>query len=526
MSTRHIYVISDLHLGGSPATADRPSFQMCPPESRRRLARFIEAVRTSSLDPERAESPRELVINGDLVDFLAEQPFASFTIEPQAAVAKLKQIVKSSDDGADPGEQIFPALRRFVRDGHALTILIGNHDIELTLPAVRQELMDSLTEGRPARIEFLLDGEACRRGQALIEHGNRYDGWNAVPHGTLRAVRARASRGEPPFALVPPAGSSMVTDVINPLKGLYRFIDLLKPENEALIPLLSALHPGALREIRRIFNAWRNTTPISAGAVPDRETYVGDFEGDAGVVPDQFTQVGARRVVAVVDKARAVRSAPVWDEVEGDPIHAETLRRTEALLAEAEAATVSAGAEDDVVPDELSQVGDGGMAWVRSGLSLVLSGWSKDDTRYRHLRNALVQHHRTVGRTFALDIEHDEYLKAAERLESPDVKVVVFGHTHLPKSIRLPQGGHYVNTGTWCRTIRLDERLYDPAADEAAALALLRQFVEDMRTNTVDPWTNLRTPFAHIEVTSEKTTGTLCEFHDDGTVSTPMKEFA
>ena len=295
---------------------------------------------------------------------------------------------------------------------------------------------------------------------------------------------------------------------------------------EALIPLLSALHPGALREIRRIFNAWRNTIPIGAGAVPDRETYVGDFVGGAGVVPDQFTQVGAHGVVALDDKARAVRSAPVWDEVEGDPIHAETLRRTEALLAEAEAARVPAGPEDDVVPDELSQVGDGGMAWVRSGLSLVLSGWSKDDNRYRHLRHALVQHHRTVGRTFSLHIEHDEYLKAAERMENQDVRVVVFGHTHLPKSIRLPRGGHYLNTGTWCRTIRLDERLYDPAADEAESLALLRQFVEDLRTNTVDPWTNLRTPFAHLEVTPKKTTGTLCEFHDDGTVSTPMKAFA
>ena len=91
MSMRHIYVISDLHLGGAPATADRPSFQMCPPEARRRLARFIEAIRTSSLAPERAESPRELIINGDLVDFLAEQPFASFTAEPQAAAFFLKE---------------------------------------------------------------------------------------------------------------------------------------------------------------------------------------------------------------------------------------------------------------------------------------------------------------------------------------------------------------------------------------------------------------------------------------------------
>jgi len=529
MGSRHIYVISDLHLGGAPATSSGLSFQMCPPESRRRLARFIEAVRTSSLDPSLAGSPRELIVNGDLVDFLAERPFASFTADPQDAVAKLRQIMKSCDEDAEPAEQVFPALRRFVADGHGLTVLLGNHDIELALPAVRREFLTSLTEGRPSSVELLFDGEACRRGRALIEHGNRYDGWNAVPYGTLRAVRSRASRGEPEFPFAPPAGSRLVTEVMNPLKSVYRFIDLLKPENEALIPILSSVHPATVREIRRIFDAWRARTPLQADAVPNQETYVGDFDTALGVVPDVLTQVCGRVGVAVRDGAPAPpsRRAPVWDEVEGDLVDDATLRRTEALLTEAEALLdgVSA-ADDDVVPDELSQVGDGAVAWLRSGLSLVRVTRSHETARYQHLRNALASHRRTIGTTFALGTEDADYLKAANRLESHDTRVVLFGHTHLPKSIALDQGGRYINTGTWCRTIRLDERLYNPGTNDAESLQLLRQFVEDMRANRVDRWTNLRTPFAHVVVgTEDRTTAELCEFHDDGSVSSPMREF-
>src|ERR1700704_4842229 len=99
MSAHHVYVISDLHLGGAPQRGDVPSFQMCPPESRRRLARFIHQIRQPS--PARAERDSvELVINGDLVDFLAEKPFEPFTPSGSAAADKLRSIIRTVDEGA------------------------------------------------------------------------------------------------------------------------------------------------------------------------------------------------------------------------------------------------------------------------------------------------------------------------------------------------------------------------------------------------------------------------------------------
>src|SRR5207245_2695143 len=129
--------ISDIHLGGNPALAvvnGTVDFQMCPSESRRRLARFIHSLRVGH-----ARSVR-LIINGDLVDFLAEESdglpvaaseparprFESFTANEARAVAKLDRIVARADEGAPSLERIFDALRAFLGDGHALQILLGN----------------------------------------------------------------------------------------------------------------------------------------------------------------------------------------------------------------------------------------------------------------------------------------------------------------------------------------------------------------------------------------------------------------
>ena len=527
MATRHVYVISDLHLGGAAAEPGRPGFQMCPPHARQRLARFIAYVAA----PERraaSDDSVELVINGDFVDFLAEQPFEAFSSSEWAAVAKLRQIMHSCDAGAPADAQVFPALRRFVAAGHRLTILLGNHDIELALPRVREELMAWLTGDGPARVEFLADGEACRRGAALIEHGNRYDGWNAVAHGGLRAYRARASRGEKTWAFVPPAGSQLVAQVMNPLKQLYRFVDLLKPENEAVIPILCALHPDAVREVRKVYSAWRARVDVGApGQVPERESFVADRTGGGDPVPDEFTLTAGRRSARrsrVRQTGSATSRTPLQAELEGDDVDTATFARSEAAIADGEARLARLVRDPQLVPEAEGEVGDGTLAWLRSTLSLIRAARGEGDGRYRHLRDALVAHRLTIGTTFALDSEDPHYLAAARRLARADVRVVVFGHTHIPKRVSLGGGRVYLNTGTWCPTIQLDERLYDAASSDRVALGLLRRFVEDMRADRLGDWTCLRTVFAHIVVQPDGTTSAkLRAFHDD-TSPTPLGE--
>ena len=69
MYTR-LFVISDLHLGGEPASDASRGFQICPPTTQRKLAEFI-----GRLGGRTADCDDRLVIAGDIVDFLAEEPF-------------------------------------------------------------------------------------------------------------------------------------------------------------------------------------------------------------------------------------------------------------------------------------------------------------------------------------------------------------------------------------------------------------------------------------------------------------------
>jgi UDP-2,3-diacylglucosamine pyrophosphatase LpxH len=87
----HVYVISDLHLGGAPAADGKPGFQICPPSTQKILGDFILRLPKSSNSHD-----CHLVIAGDIVDFLAEEPFKSFTADPVEALRKFNSIVENT----------------------------------------------------------------------------------------------------------------------------------------------------------------------------------------------------------------------------------------------------------------------------------------------------------------------------------------------------------------------------------------------------------------------------------------------
>jgi len=136
---KKIFIISDLHLGGSPDERNelgkiaKPGFQIC--HAYAQLTAFIDWINKEAKE---FNGDTEIVINGDIVDFLADDDFDDPTIEASIwtanemdAIYKLNQIIERTREGHDRG--LFDALRDFIADGHQLTLICtlftGHHDL-------------------------------------------------------------------------------------------------------------------------------------------------------------------------------------------------------------------------------------------------------------------------------------------------------------------------------------------------------------------------------------------------------------
>jgi UDP-2,3-diacylglucosamine pyrophosphatase LpxH len=499
MSARHVYVISDLHLGGAPPGPNTIGFQMCPPESRASLARFIHYIGSAHQGED-----TELIINGDFVDFLAEErigmegsiPCEAFTFDPNEARAKLQRIIERVTSDSVDGMNVFNALQAFVAHGHKLTILLGNHDVELTLPPVRRALLAHITQGRPNHVELLFDGEAYEVGNLLIEHGNRYDGWNTVLYGLLRAYRSCLSRGEPtPFYYPAAPGSRLVTELMNPLKQRFKFIDLLKPENEALIPILAAIDPDSIATISNLLTLSKKLVESSA------------MHPKAGHQPALAdTIAGASTADTPAREIEQIRQVSV-----GDSMGKDCIDRSQMLLEQVAKEWQPANAE------RLASPIAGWTTKAKGILYFIAQVLPIPDEVYVKLDRTLQNYRAAIQRTFDLESEAQDYLRAAERL-AEGKRIVVFGHTHLAKRIPLAGKGLYLNSGTWCPVIELPMNAMSSEMPLPERVRFLREFVNALQENDIGSKQYLKPTFVKATITAGRATAELFEWKGDGNI--------
>jgi len=398
---RRLFAISDLHIGG----AEHP--MLGHPEV---LVDFLERV--AAID---ASGP-ELVVHGDFVDFLAESPYQAWTPDEATTLVKLRAIFARN-------EKVFDAFAKCARG--RLTILLGNHDVELAYPKVREALFARLGT-TPHNCLFVHSDEGYRVGDVFIEHGNRYDPWNAVEFDELQKVLAAVGRGEAAPAMQACPGSSLVEKVMNPLKERYHFIDLLKPEDKIVMLLLLAFEPEQLSDVKMMFHA------VSAWL-------------------RQKVRPGGRRMRG------------------GEEELTQELR--------------------DAFADELRSLqGPVGTRSVRGpiikgsseGLANVLrDGRPVDPKRAAKLQLALCT--KVAGDvSFATADDSGDYTAAARAMTGREgTRLVIMGHTHLARDVLFKaNGGRYFNTGTWADLIRVDDgALRDRSADRGVFIEWLRRLV-------------------------------------------------
>jgi UDP-2,3-diacylglucosamine pyrophosphatase LpxH len=397
---QRVMVISDIHL-----SAAQP-FMMTHPEA---LAAFIRWSAAARRDGEACE----LVIAGDFVDFLAVTPAEPFTRDPERAADKLRRVFR------DGNPDVARALGEAIGDGVRLTVLAGNHDLELCYPQVQEAFTDLVGRDAERAVRFVAHGEAYRVGTLLIEHGNRYDGANENDWNGVRAWISSLSRGtashradvrEFNVEVAASAGSRLVAEVIDVLRDRYPFVPLLQPEGKLTALLLLALEPRLRvdwNQIRAIFGAQRAQRAPAPGAIRnirgkgERHAAALDHEfGDA--YRELFDLAPAARSTAAGNWIKLYRE-PQRDSLSellrrGERLPAATLRKLQAVLADLDLAAAP------FTPDAPE-----GICGAR----------------------------------------------ARRMLEDEDIDTVIMGHTHQARRVGAPQRASYINTGTWSDVVLL-----------------------------------------------------------------------
>lgn len=218
-----LFVLSDLHLA-----SERNSGLF---RSDAELADCLRWIRKESRDS-------VTILAGDVLDFLT----------PQVGRARPADFASLGDHTrgiTDRHPEVFDSLAELARSPrHRLVIMGGNHDSELVFPAVQETLERRLGVGFPGEgVCWVVHGDAFRvrvgAAVVVVEHGNILDPWNRINHAALQRALSLASRNLSDVSdYQPPPGSRLVSEVTNDLRNSYQWVDSLKPETEAVLPLL------------------------------------------------------------------------------------------------------------------------------------------------------------------------------------------------------------------------------------------------------------------------------------------------
>jgi UDP-2,3-diacylglucosamine pyrophosphatase LpxH len=421
-----LIVFSDVHLGSDihDGAAPRARRSAKVDHDLVRLIAHYRRHRSPSADRWR------IVIAGDFIDFIgmtvAPLPFevveTSLTAEEEEhglgsacdhARVKLRRVALRHAD-------VFAALAAFVADGHALTIIHGNHDIEFHWDAVKDDFRSILFEHARKRDEELGPDSFCARiefnpwffyrdGVAYIEHGHQYDPFCATDHIMAPLSPADPRRVARAFCdtllrfVVRPTG---MHDHGHEHVGLAYYLRLGARFGISGAVTLGLRFARAVGELFRLRRAYVSETAAILRA--EHEERVAKLA--------EATRIGADRLRALL----SLQAPPLGRSIRGI-LAGVLLDRLALALAATTACIVLA----------IYSAFHGHALW---GLAIVLVVWS--------LLNRWLSRQRTVDPSETL-VE-----RAAHLARLFPAAFVVMGHTHVP--LKVPAGdATYVNVGAW-----------------------------------------------------------------------------
>lgn len=415
-------VFSDVHLG-----SDLDDGQGHAPKRSSVDRDLVALVAFYRKTPPKA-SRWHIVVAGDFIDFIGMTIAPSSDIGAQLTELTEEERAHGLGGAADHAREklrrvarrhadVFAELAAFVADGHALTFVHGNHDIELHWDEVKDDLRRLLVDhARPidegaflARIAFN-PWFFWRDGVAFIEHGHQYDPFCATAHVMAPLSPLDPRRIARGFCDV------LLRYVVRPTRGMtesgHEHVGLLHYLRFGAKLGLSGMIALGLRfgrAVRELFRVRAESFTEAAAALR--------AEHDKRIAKlAEAKRIGIDRLRRVLE----LQSVPITATIGG--IMASVLLDRIALTCAALFAVVTILVMSTTI---------GFAAWYALA---VLPIW------------ALV--HLLLARRRQVDPSTQLADRATQLVKLFPAAFIVMGHTHIPQSIRAGDAT-YINVGSW-----------------------------------------------------------------------------
>jgi len=170
----------------------------------------------------------EIVINGDFLDFVSVPYVQFFDNEfwsEEASVEKLKLIHKGHID-------VFKAMEKFIeQEDKKITYVIGNHDAELILPNVREQLLSFFSKPLRSRFQIHWTNDPYNPAPGIyFQHGHQYEKAHQFDESYSIVTSKKNKR-----YFLPPWGTYYCHHVLNKYKPERNHVNQIVPIRNYLI---------------------------------------------------------------------------------------------------------------------------------------------------------------------------------------------------------------------------------------------------------------------------------------------------
>lgn len=416
--TPTVYIVSDLHMGAGYSAATNTWDVLEDFKADDSFCAFLDHI---SAEP----GPVELVIAGDFIEYLQILPQIGLqspvdhlgTTEEQSFQRTLVVLGQSNVASGHP--KVFARMRQFLHDGHDITILAGNHDVDMLWNDVwlllRYNIAPPGAKGRLCCKPFNYVVGNGDKGRVYIEHGHEHDRKNSFGNQMENPFGFDANNVK---RLKRNWGTLFVDKVFNQLEEQYSFIDNVKPIARVIKLGITGdivYTATALALITRFFLANNPLMGVSYG-VPGMLGEESATETDPEQAVDMVEDEELRAYIKQrLHEEPAMRQA---FEQELEAVDTETQEAMQAMQSNVEAQPFNE-IEGDEEPPEMLSFGLGGQ-----------------ESPYRQAAREVMEN-------------------------DPSIRAVVMGHTHgaingQTDPIHLSNGntGYYYNSGTWTPHLR------------------------------------------------------------------------